>query len=201
MTNYSFIRHKYILPILLVFGCYITDSTASEELESKSQKNQENIGLLGEDLNNNSNEIILLQEKIAILELEVNSNSKFIKELKDSLQAFRQLDISVETSDQDIINSLIRIQSKLNIIEDKIFYSDSLYFNLLNDFVLIESQIENLDSNIKSIAKLNDSIVKVGTQDENTQINDEVELENESNRNEITNYKSSYDLAVDLYKE
>ncbi len=201
MTNYSFIRHKYILPILLVFGCYITDSTATEELESQSKKNQENIGLLGEDLNNNSNEIILLQEKIAILELEVNSNSKFVKELKDSLKAFRQLNISVETSDQDIINSLIRIQSKLNIIEDKIFYSDSLYFNLLNDFVLIESQIENLDSNIKSIAKLNDSIVKAGTQDENTQINDEVELENVSNRNEITDYKSSYDLAVGLYKE
>ena len=57
-----------------------------------------------------------------------------------------QLDIASISSDQDIINSLIRIQSKLNIIEDKIFYSDSLYFNLLNDLVIIESQIEGFES-------------------------------------------------------
>ena len=77
-----------------------------------------------------------------------------ISALNDSMSSVGQLDISSISSDQDIINSLIRIQSKLNIIEDKIFYSDSLYFNLLNDLVIIESQIEDLSQNIDNLTNL-----------------------------------------------
>ena len=104
--------------------------------------------------------------------------------IKDSIKIFQQIDISGNTSDKDIINSLIRIQSKLNLIEEKIFYSDSLYFNLLNDLVLIESQIEDLSQNINNITNLSLVIE---------------ETEQESDANKIENYKQSYDSAVEYY--
>jgi len=183
------------LIIFFISGCYITDSTATEELELQSKKNQENIGLIGEDLNSNSNDIIILQEKIQNLEAEIDSNSKFVTELKDSIKVFKQLNISVESSDQDIINSLIRIQSKLNIIEDKIFYSDSLYFNLLNDLVLIESQIESLNSNINNITKLNDTLIEIEAK------TDSASIDIVAQSDQIADYKGSYEIAVNLYKK
>ena len=195
MTNYSFIRHNCLLLILFISGCYITDATATEELQSQSKKNQENIGLIGEDLNTNSNDIIALNQKIKDLEVQVTSNAEFVSGLKDSIKAFKQLNISVESTDQDIINSLIRIQSKLNIIEDKIFYSDSLYFNLLNDLVLIESQIGNLNSNIDNIAKLNNTIVETEAKADSSSIDNIVPP------NLINDYKATYDSAVDLYNK
>ena len=190
MTNISFKRHKYLYFILLTLGCYITDTTATEELQSQNKNNEENIGLVSESLNNNSNDIIALQEKIKSLEEKITLNSEYIIGLKDSISTFQQLNISVGSGDQDIINSLIRIQSKLNIIEDKIFYSDSLYFNLLNDLVLIEAQIEDLNQNIDNITSLNASIQN---------IDKETDIEVKSSINNIFNYKESYDLAIKLY--
>ena len=69
-------------------------------------------------------------------------------------------------------------------LEEKIFYSDSLYFNLLNDLVLIESHIEDLSQNINNITEL--SIV----------IDSE---EQQNNTSRIENYKDTYDSAVEYY--
>ena len=138
----------------------------------------------------NDEKIEQLNKKLLSLQEQIGKNSIYINGLKDSIRVFQQLDISSVSADQDIINSLIRIQSKLNIIEDKIFYSDSLYFNLLNDLVLIEAQIEDLNQNIDNITSLNASIQK---------IDKEIDIEVKASTNNIFNYKESYDLAIKFY--
>ena len=135
---------------------------------------------------NNNEKIEQLNKKLLNLQEQIGRNSIYINSLKDSIESFQQLDISSESTDQDIINSLIRIQSKLNIIEDKIFYSDSLYFNLFNDLVLIESQIGDLNQNIDNIASLN---VSIGGSKEET----------DNNIEPILNYSEAYDLAIEFY--
>ena len=100
---------------------------------------------------------------------------------------FYQLNISGDTSDKDIINSLIRIQTKLNIIEEKIFYSDSIYFNLLNDLVLIEEQIQNLDKNLESIVELKNII----NEKESGNTNEESIIE--------LSFDDNYELAREYY--
>ena len=152
MRNFLIICNKWVGLLILTFGCYITDSTATAELESQNLKNKEDINLINANIDtmrintgDNNEKMLQLNKKLLSLQEEMGKNSIYINGLKDSIKAFQQLDISSASADQDIINSLIRIQSKLNIIEDKIFYSDSLYFNLLNDLVLIEAQIEDLN--------------------------------------------------------
>ena len=127
MRNFLIIRNKWLGLFILTFGCYITDSTASAELESQSLKNQEDINLITNkidtiniDANSNTEKIDQLNKKLLSLQEQIGKNSVYIDGLKDSIRAFQQLDISSASADQDIINSLIRIQSKLNIIEDKI---------------------------------------------------------------------------------
>ncbi len=197
MRNFLIIRNKWLGLFILTFGCYITDSTASAELESQSLKNQEDINLISNkidtiniDANSNTEKIDQLNKKLLSLQEQIGKNSVYIDGLKDSIRAFQQLDISSASADQDIINSLIRIQSKLNIIEDKIFYSDSLYFNLLNDLVLIEAQIENLNQNIDNVTSLNVSI---------QEIQDEIDVGTNIPIDTVDDYKASYDLAYEFY--
>jgi len=197
MRNFLIIRNKWLGLFILTFGCYITDSTASAELESQSLKNQEDINLITNkidtiniDANSNTEKIDQLNKKLLSLQEQIGKNSVYIDGLKDSIRAFQQLDISSASADQDIINSLIRIQSKLNIIEDKIFYSDSLYFNLLNDLVLIEAQIEDLNQNIDNVTSLNVSI---------QEIQDEIDVGTNIPIDTVDDYKASYDLAYEFY--
>ena len=188
MRNFFVNTHNSILLFsILALSCFSSnpkelgfhDSANINEITTETN-NLDTDGILlayGNDINSINNNIIDMNKHI-------QNNTSTIKALRDSIKIFQQIDISGDTTDKDIINSLIRIQSKLNLIEEKMFYSDSLYFNLLNDLVIIESQIEDLSQNIDNIADL--SIV--------------IESENqEDNINNIENYKDSYNSAVEYY--
>ena len=181
MGNFFTNTHKLILLFsLLVFGCFNSESSYEDKiLLAKSQDI-----VLDSTFQNYDSSIYELNKNISDIYQKVQNNTILINSMNDSMKIFQQIDISGNTSDKDIINSLIRIQSKLNLIEEKIFYSDSLYFNLLNDLVLIESQIEDLSQNINNIADLSIEIDKNNSQ---------------SNIDKIEDYKETYDLAVEYY--
>ena len=48
MRNFLIIRNKWALLFILTFGCYITDSTVTAELESQLEKNKEEIGYIND---------------------------------------------------------------------------------------------------------------------------------------------------------
>lgn len=199
MRNFLIIRNKWMLLFILSFGCYITDSTATAELESQLANNKQEIIYISNTIDSlslnkidqNSN-TMQFSKKLLVLQEQIGRNTAYISSLRDSIKVFQNSDLSSVSSDQDVINSLIRIQSKLNIIEDKIFYSDSLYFNLLNDLVLIEAQIQDLNQNIENFTNLSISI-------EESQIKEELDKPNSSSINTIFDYKASYDEAIVLY--
>ena len=181
MGNFFTNTHKLILLFsLLVFGCFNSESSSEDKiLLAKSQD-----AVLDSIFQNYDSSIDDLNKNISNIYQKIQNNTTLINSMNDSMRIFQQIDISGNTSDKDIINSLIRIQSKLNLIEEKIFYSDSLYFNLLNDLVLIESQIEDLSQNINNITDLSIEIDKNKSQ---------------SSIDEIEDYKETYDLAVEYY--
>ena len=181
MRKFFINTHKSILLFsILALSCF---SSNSEELTLDIPTSSEQIDI-DSTLQTYDSSITALNKQFNNINKQIQSNSNLIMAIKDSIKIFQQIDISGNTSDKDIINSLIRIQSKLNLIEEKIFYSDSLYFNLLNDLVLIESQIEDLSQNINNITNLSLVIE---------------ETEQVSDTNKIENYKQSYDSAVEYY--
>ena len=151
MRNFLIYTHKifYLCSILSV-GCFRV--TPEEQIIVKSEASYQSI--VDSTLQSHDKTMILFQDELDKINNQIRNNTLVINSFSDSLETFHQLDISGETTDKDIINSLIRIQSKLNLIEEKLFYSDSLYFNLFNDLVLIESQIEDLNQNINNITEL-----------------------------------------------
>ena len=181
MRKFFINTHKSILLFsILALSCF---SSNSEELTIDVPTPSEQIDI-DSTLQTYDSSITALNNQFNNINEQIQRNSSLIMAIKDSIKIFQQIDISGNTSDKDIINSLIRIQSKLNLIEEKIFYSDSLYFNLLNDLVLIESQIEDLSQNINNITNLSLVIE---------------ETERGSHTNKIENYKQSYDSAVEYY--
>lgn len=200
MRNFLIIRNKWVLLFILTFGCYITDSTATAEIESQLAKNKQEITYISStidsiaNLNNSSknSDMDQFDKKLLVLQQQIGRNTAYISSLRDSIKLYQGSGLSTSSSDQDVINSLIRIQSKLNIIEDKIFYSDSLYFNLLNDLVLIESQIQDLNQNIDNITNLSFSMEESKNKEQAD------DLQN-SSENIIVDYKASYDHAIELY--
>jgi len=199
MRNFLIIRNKWMLLFILSFGCYITDSTATAELESQLAKNNQEIANISNTIDSlslnktdQSGNSAQLNKKLLVLQEQIGRNAAYIVSLRDSIKAFQNTDLSSVSSDQDVINSLIRIQSKLNIIEDKIFYSDSLYFNLLNDLVLMEAQIQDLNQNIENITNLRVSM-------EDSEIEEVIDEVKDTSIHTILDYKSSYDEAIELY--
>ena len=187
-----------LLFVLTTLGCYVTDATVTDEVKSQLEENSKEIEYIKNSFVSKQESSVSkdynfseYDKRFSILKDKIDSNASRISALNDSMSSVSQTDISSISTDQDIINSLIRIQSKLNIIEDKIFYSDSLYFNLLNDLVIIESQIEDLSQNIDNLTNLS-SIA--------TDINQNLDFTNQQqSKNIIVDYKEYYDRAIELY--
>ena len=78
---------------------------------------------------------------------------EFRKKLAEEIQVVLE-NMQDEPSDKDITNTLIKMQNKIHILEDRTFYTDSLYFEIVNDLVMIENQIESLISSYKEMNEI-----------------------------------------------
>ena len=58
--------------------------------------------------------------------------------------------------EQDYLNTLNRVQKKIQILEDRTFFTDSLYFEIINDMVRIENKISSLILSFKEMNNLSD---------------------------------------------
>ena len=110
--------------------------------------------------------IALSRQEDQILNLENNLN--YFETAFDSLKSSNDLVISYLESqidsfkiEQSILigpefsNNIIKLNNKVNILEDRAFFMDSLYFSLVTDMVIIENQISSLVNSIEEIEYLN----------------------------------------------
>ena len=84
-----------------------------------------------------------LNDKIEYQESMLNTMSK---EFKDQMEIVYRYD----SSSSDIASTLIKMKNKFEILEDKAFYTDSVYFEIVNDLVIIDSKISNLSNQYNS---------------------------------------------------
>ena len=87
-------------------------------------------------LKDQSQKMIDLEDQIEVLNKTVDKQKQIIDEISK--------EISNDKIDSDIVKSFIKIKNKVKILEDKAFYSDSLYFELLNDIVQVEDSINRM---------------------------------------------------------
>ena len=130
-----------------------SDASPQENLDSKK---------LYVYLKQQKDEISNLVGRIDSLNNTVSvQNNKYIA-VSNSLDSLKNILIQQNTADEDntqvdVISTMIRLRNKVKILEDRAFYTDSLYFEIVNDLVQIENKIVSLTTSYKEMIQLKTS--------------------------------------------
>ena len=129
-------------------------------------ENTKDIAGLNKRLNQQAEQIEQIEQKLISYQTIIDNHSRVndeISQLKYELNNELKtiLDkLSTDSIEQDYLNILNRVQKKIQILEDRTFYTDSLYFEIVKDMVLVENKISSL---ILSFKEMNDLSVNKTT--------------------------------------
>ena len=124
----------------------MSDSEKIIELKIKLSKQEDHIQGLQKDL-------VDMDFSFDSLKTSNESMKDYFRSQLDSLQLEQTMLVGPEFS-----NNIIKLYNKVNILEDRAFFMDSLYFELVTDMVLIENQISSMLSSIEEIEIINDDL-------------------------------------------
>ena len=150
--------HNYIkeigfyCSIFILIGCTGTRAISVPE-------NIEDIESINKRLDHQTDNIKEIEQKLIQLQTIINNESR---EKDKSSQLNHELNntINTDSKEQDYLNILNKLQNKIEILEDRTFYTDSLFFAIVNDMVLVENKISSL---ILSFKEMNDLSVNKTT--------------------------------------
>tara|TARA_B100000029_G_scaffold164513_1_gene160628 strand:+ start:1402 stop:2286 length:885 start_codon:yes stop_codon:yes gene_type:complete len=117
----------------------MSDSDRIIDLKITLSRQEEEISDLKNDLNYFENAFDSLK----------TSNNSLISYLESQIDSFK-LEQSILIG-PEFSSNLIKLDNKVNILEDRAFFMDSLYFSLVTDMVIIENQINSLINSIDEI--------------------------------------------------
>ena len=99
---------------------------------------------------------IIIDDQSSILEIYDGNNQNLIdfrRTLEMEVQTALK-DLKKGSFEKEMTNAMIKVQNKIHILEDRTFYTDSLYFEIVNDMVLIENEITSLISSFKEMSEI-----------------------------------------------
>ena len=156
---------KNIKLVGLYFNIFIL-VTCTGNISSPDLGNAKDIVNVNKRLNQQAEQIEQIEQKLISYQTIIDNHSRMndeISQLKYELNNELKtiLDkLSTDSIDQDYLNILNRVQKKIQILEDRTFYTDSLYFEIVKDMVLLENKISSL---ILSFKEMNDLSVNKTT--------------------------------------
>ncbi len=137
------IKSLVLFIIIITVGCQGNSEKPEPRSSSDSKvlKNENTNGML-----------INLEKKILLMQAQLDINSRLIdSNYVNNKEIINKYDNNV--IEQDYLNILNKIQKKIQILEDRTFYTDSLYFEIMTDMVMMENKISSL---LLSFQEIND---------------------------------------------
>ena len=156
---------KNIKLLGLYFNIFIL-AACTGNVSSPYPENAKDIISVNKRLNQQAEQIEQIEQKLISYQTIIDNHSRMndeISQLKYELNNELKtiLDkLSTDSIEEDYLNILNRVQKKIQILEDRTFYTDSLYFEIVNDMVLVENKISSL---ILSFKEMNDLSVNKTT--------------------------------------
>jgi len=99
---------------------------------------------------------VIIDDQSSILEIYEDNNQNLIDfrrtlemEVQTALQELRE-----GSFEKEMKNAMIKVQNKIHILEDRTFYTDSLYFEIVNEMVLIENEITSLIASFQEMSEI-----------------------------------------------
>ena len=160
-----FSKTLFLFSVLFFLSCAGSNSNIDPFKESSIQNsnegNKENLDnkKLYVYLKQQENQITDLTDKLKTVSSAAENQEKQFIKLKNTVD---KLQVSLENqktepsneSQIDVINLMVKVKNKVKILEDRAFYTDSLYFEIVNDLVQIENKIISLTSSYKEMIQL-----------------------------------------------
>ena len=165
----AFLGKKYafisIFILIVLTGC--SSTLPNDSLDVSGSGNSVDVEALksiiyeqGKKISSIEKDLIQYQDMINdqsnVLDI-YDDNNQNVREFRRNLE--REVQSAIEqiqdgSFEKEMTNTLIKIQNKIHILEDRTFYTDSLYFELVNDIVMIENEIASLISSFKEMSEI-----------------------------------------------
>ena len=167
MVTFSGKRWAFICTLLLIVLTGCSGTRPNDSVDGTYSGNSDDVETLksiiyeqGKKISSIEKDLIQYQDMINdqsnVLDI-YDDNNQNVREFRSNLE--REVQSAIEqiqdgSFEKEMTNTLIKIQNKIHILEDRTFYTDSLYFELVNDIVMIENEISSLIASFKEMSEI-----------------------------------------------
>ena len=136
--------------VLFLYSCSGTaPKTASSSKANQSQidSNKVKVGI-----EQQKNKILELEQLVKELNNRIEYQENMLSTLSEEFSDQMEIVNKYDSSSSKITQTLIKMKNKFEVLEDRAFYTDSVYFEIVNDLVKIDSKIQTLSKSQSSIS-------------------------------------------------
>ena len=167
MVAFSGKKWAFISTLILIVLTGCSGTRPSDSVDRTYSGNSDDVETLksiiyeqGKKISSIEKDLIQYQDMINdqsnVLDI-YDDNNQNVREFRSNLE--REVQSAIEqiqdgSFEKEMTNTLIKIQNKIHILEDRTFYTDSLYFELVNDIVMIENEISSLIASFKEMSEI-----------------------------------------------
>jgi len=161
----AIIRILIVACIMFLIGC--SGNIPSESVDPINKMGSEDVEYLKLMIEEQESKISYIERELEKYQVVIEDQSNILEIYDDNNQNLidfrRTLEMEVQTAlqelkegsfEKEMTNAMIKVQNKIHILEDRTFYTDSLYFEIVNEMVLIENEITSLISSFKEMSEI-----------------------------------------------
>ena len=161
----AIIRILIVACIMFLIGC--SGNIPSESVDPINKMGSEDVEYLKLMIEEQESKISYIERELEKYQVVIEDQSNILEIYDDNNQNLidfrRTLEMEVQTAlqelkegsfEKEMTNAMIKVQNKIHILEDRTFYTDSLYFEIVNEMVLIENEITSLIASFKEMSEI-----------------------------------------------
>ncbi len=161
----AIIRVIIVACIMFLVGC--SGNIPNESADPINKMGSEDVEYLKLMIEEQENKISYIERELEKYQVIIDDQSSILEIYDDNNQNLidfrRTLEMEVQTAlqelregsfEKEMKNAMIKVQNKIHILEDRTFYTDSLYFEIVNEMVLIENEITSLIASFKEMSEI-----------------------------------------------
>ena len=170
MVAFSGNKWTFINTVILILLVGCSGTRPYNSLDSANHSDYKDIDALKSIIDEQGNKISFIESELVNYQNMINDQSNVLDIYDDNNQNVREFRRNLEREvqsaieqiqdgpfEEEMANTLIKMQNKIHILEDRTFYTDSLYFELVNDIVMIENEIASLIASFKEMSEVSGS--------------------------------------------
>jgi len=161
----AIIRVIIVACIMFLVGC--SGNIPNESADPINKMGSEDVEYLKLMIEEQENKISYIERELEKYQVIIDDQSSILEIYDDNNQNLidfrRTLEMEVQTAlqelregsfEKEMKNAMIKVQNKIHILEDRTFYTDSLYFEIVNEMVLIENEITSLIASFQEMSEI-----------------------------------------------